>query len=108
MDGELAGEAFAARGFGFGAQALLVLEVGEDAVDRLDAGGDRAGEAERAGELVSEAELAVGVIFGRCAERGRQILRAPAHRRQRRLGVAIGEQAEQARGGLGDDRVDRG
>ena len=65
MDRELAGEAFAARGLRFGAEACLVLEVGEHAVDRLDSGGDRAGEAQRAGELVGEAELAAGVIFGR-------------------------------------------
>ena len=64
MDGELAGEALAPRGFGFGAQALVVLEVGEHAVDRLDARGDRAREAQRAREPVGEAELAVGVIFG--------------------------------------------
>ena len=50
-----------------------------------DAGGDRAGEAQRARELVGEAELAVRIIFGRGAERRRQILRAPAHRRQRRV-----------------------
>ena len=107
VDRELAGEALAACGLGFGAQALVVLEVGEDAVDRLDARGDRAGEAQRARELVGEAELAVCVIFGRGAERRRQILGTPAHRRQRRRGIAIGEQVEQAGRGLGDDRVDR-
>ena len=88
-------------------QAVLVAEVGEHAVDRLDARGGGAGEAQRAREPVGEAELAVRVIFGRRAERRRQILRAPAHRRQRRLGIAVGEQAEQAGGGFGDDRVDR-
>ena len=56
MDGQLAGEAFAACGLGFGAQALLVAEIGEDAVDRLDAGGDRPGKAERARQLVGEAQ----------------------------------------------------
>jgi len=39
VDCQLAREALAARRLGFGAQAVLVLEVGEDTVDRLDAGG---------------------------------------------------------------------
>ena len=105
VDRELAGEAFAPRRFGFALQAVLIAEFGEHAVDRLNARGDRAGEAERARELVGEAELAAFVIFRRRAERRRQVLGAPAHRRQRRLGIAVGEQVEQARGGLGDDRV---
>ena len=46
VDGELAGEAFARGGLGFGAKPVCVAEVGEDAVDRLDPGGDRAGEAQ--------------------------------------------------------------
>ena len=45
VDGELAGEALARGRLGFGAQAVGVAEVGEHAVDRLDARGDRAGEA---------------------------------------------------------------
>ena len=40
-----------------GSQALLVLEVGEDAVDRLHAGGDRAGQAQRARQFVGEGSI---------------------------------------------------
>ena len=63
MDGELAGEALAARGFRFGAQAGFVTEVGEDSVDRLDSCRDCAGEAERAGKPIGEGEVAVCVVF---------------------------------------------
>src|SRR5436305_14222861 len=42
MDGKLAGETFATRGFGFAAKAVVVLEVGENLIDRLDSGGDGA------------------------------------------------------------------
>src|SRR3954447_22306998 len=45
MDRELAGEALAPGGFGFGAKAVFVFEVGENTVDRLDSGCDCAGEA---------------------------------------------------------------
>ena len=38
MDGELAGKALAGGGFSFGAEAVLILEVGEDTIDRLDTG----------------------------------------------------------------------
>src|SRR5690348_15200795 len=69
VDRELAGKALAARGFGFGLEALVVLEIREHAVDRLDASGDRPGKAQRSRELVGEAELALRIIFGRGAER---------------------------------------
>ena len=46
MDRELAGEAFAARCFGFGAQALFVPEVGEHPIDRLHARSDCASKAQ--------------------------------------------------------------
>ena len=108
VDGELAGEAFATRRRApRSSSPCVVLEVGEHAVDRLDPGGDRAGQRQRARQLVGEGEFAVGVIFGRGAERGGQVFGAPAHRGQRRLGVAVAEQAEQAGRGLGDDGVDR-
>ena len=73
VDGEFAGEAFAACRFGFGAQALLVLEVGEDAIDGLHAGGNRADEAQRAGELVGEAEVTAlyRILMMRPAQRKR-------------------------------------
>ena len=75
MDGELAREAFAPGSFGFGAQARIIAKVGKDAIDRLHAGGGRSAEAQRPRQLVGEAEFAVGIVFGRGAERGGQILR---------------------------------
>ncbi len=54
VDRELAGEAFASGCLGLGQKALLVAEVGEHAVDRLDARGDGSGKAERARKLVGE------------------------------------------------------
>jgi hypothetical protein len=46
VDRELAREAFAGGRFGFHAKAVLILEVGEYAVDRLDSGRDSSCEAE--------------------------------------------------------------
>src|SRR5690348_13453537 len=62
MDRELAGEALARSSLRFGLEALLVLEVGEDAVDRLDSRGGRAGEAQRARQPVGEAQAAISII----------------------------------------------
>src|SRR4051794_23102324 len=62
VDGELAGKALAARGLGFRAQTLVVLEVCEDAIDRLDSGGDSSGETQGARQLVGEAEFPVRVV----------------------------------------------
>ena len=39
---------------------FVVAEVGENAVDRLDSGGDRGGQAQRARQLVGEGQLPVG------------------------------------------------
>ena len=83
MDGELAGEAFAARRLGLALQPLLVLEIGEYPVDGLDSGGHGAGKAEGPGEPIREGKLAALVIFGGGAKRRGQILSAPAHRDQR-------------------------
>src|SRR5689334_9776877 len=77
---ELAGEAFSPRRFRFSLEALVVLEIGKDSVDRLDACGHGPRKAKASGEFVCEAELAALVILRRSSERGRQILRAPAHR----------------------------
>ena len=45
-------------------------------------------------------------MFRRGSERRGQVLGAPAHRGERRIGIAIGQHREQARRSLGDDRVD--
>ena len=56
---EFAGEALAPSGFGFGAQAVRILKVGEHAIDRLDTRRHSTGQAQRASEPVGEAELAI-------------------------------------------------
>src|SRR5918993_5206997 len=106
MNRELSGEALAGRGLRFLAQSFLVTEVGEDAVYGLHAGRRRSGEAKRTRQLVGVAESAVRITFRRSPESRGQIFRAPAHRDEGRLRIAIAEQPEQACRRLGHDCVD--
>jgi hypothetical protein len=80
MDRKLARETLAGGRFGFGAKSVLVAKIGEDAVDRLNASGHRAGEAQRSRELVGERQFAVRIQLRRRAESGRQVFGAPTHR----------------------------